>query len=269
MEVQTEVSKLQEIYRTTPRSSTYNFLLLGEMGSGKSFLLHTARKPIHYDCFDPGGTRNLEDLIKKGELVPDIRWNKDDPKNPSVFREWEVATKERLKSGYFSNFGTYCLDSSTTWADAIMAQQLKNEGRAGEAPKWSTDYVPQKVRIQNWLKILIALPCDFILTGHLEGVLDEVAGKMSYRYMVTGKAAITIPILFDEIYVMDPKGTASGVKYQILTQSTGRHLARSRMAKKGLLDTYEEPNIKKMLAKCGFPTTDKPLFKPEERSQDA
>jgi len=231
------------------------------MGSGKTFILHTARKPIHYDCFDPGGTKNLGELIKKGELIPDIRWEKDDNMNPHVFREWEKVMKKRLDSGYFEHFGTYCLDSSTTWADSIMAQQMKTEGLAGEPPRWAHDYVPQKAKIQNWIKLLIAMPCDFILTGHLEGMKDEVAGKMSYRYMVVGKAAITIPILFDEIYVMDPKASADGVKYQVLTQSTGRHLARSRMAQRGLLQTYEEPNIKGMLKKCGFPTEDKPIFK--------
>jgi len=262
--VKTEVAKLQTMYHEAPRSSSFNFLLLGESGTGKSFLLHTARKPIHLDCFDPGGTKNLIELITKGELIPDIRWEDEDPANPSVFREWETVMKERIRSGYFNHFGTYCLDSSTTWTDAIMNQILKSEGLAGQPPRWAHDYVPQKVKIQNWIKVLMKLPCDFILTGHLEGTKDEVTGRLSYRYMVTGKAQVTIPLLFDEIWVCDPKSTSSGVEYRILTQSNGTYLARSRMAKKGLLKTYEEPNIKAMLKKCGFPTEDKPLFKEEK-----
>ena len=261
--VQVEVEKLQTMYREAARSVRSNILVLGESGTGKSFLLHTARKPIHYDCFDPGGTKNLIDLIKKGELVPDIRWEEEDPLAPTVFRDWEKETKERIRSGYFNSFGTYCLDSSSSWTDSIMNQILKSEGVAGQPPRWAKDYVPQKIKIQNWIKILMKLPCDFILTGHLEGSKDDVTGKMSYRYMVTGKASVTIPLLFDEIYVMDPKTTSSGVEYRILTQSNGTYLARSRMAKKGLLNTYEKPDIKAMLRKCGFPTEDKPLFKPK------
>ena len=261
LDAKLEAEKLLAMYHDTPRSGSFNFLLLGESGTGKSFLLNTARKPIHLDCFDPGGTKNLVDMIKKGELIPDIRWEEEDPLTPSVFREWEKVMKERITSGYFNHFGTYCLDSSTTWSDAIMNQILKSEGLAGQPPRWAHDYVPQKVKIQNWIKLLMKLPCDFILTGHLEGSKDEVTGRMSYRYMTTGKAAITIPLLFDEIYVMDPKTTSSGVEYRILTQSNGTYLARSRMAKKGLLKTYEEPDIKAMLKKCGFPTEDKPLFK--------
>ena len=257
---QASVQKLQTMYKETPESGSYNFLLLGESGTGKSFLLHTARKPIHLDCFDPGGTKNLKELIKKGELVPDIRWEDEDPINPTVFRNWEKTMKERIKSGYFNHFGTYCLDSSTTWSDSIMNQILKSEGVAGGPPRWAKDYVPQKVKIQNWIRILMKLPCDFIFTGHLEGNKDEVSGAMSYRYMVTGKAAVTIPLLFDEIYIMDPKSTSGGVEYRILTQANGKYLARSRMAGKGLLSTYEKPDIKNMLKKCGFPTADKPLF---------
>jgi hypothetical protein len=260
LDIKTQVEKLQKMYREAPKSSSWKILLLGESGTGKTFLLRTARKPIHLDCFDPGNTKNLKELITKGELVPDIRWENEDPTNPSVFREWEKVMKERLRTGYFDHFGTYCLDSSTTWTQAIMNQQMKSEGLAGKPPRFTHDYTPQKAAITNWISDLMRLPCDFIFTGHLEGNKDEVSGQMSYRYMVTGKASITIPLLFDEIWVMDPKQTSNGVEYRILTQATGRHLARSRMAAAGLLKAYEKPDIKAMLKKCGQPYEDKPLF---------
>jgi hypothetical protein len=260
LKVQAEVSKLQTMYKESARVKTFNALVLGESGSGKSFLLRTARKPIHLDVFDPGGSINLRDLIEKGEIVADTRWELEDPTDPSVFRDWEKETKRRIKEGYFNHFSTYAIDSATTWSDAIMNQILKSEGVAGQPPRWAKDYIPQKMKIQNWLKVLLQVPCDFFLTGHLEGNKDEVSGKMSYRFMTTGKGSITIPLLFDEIYVLDPKGTSAGVEYRILTQSTGTHIARSRLARQGLLDTYEKPDIKNMLKKCGFSTEDKPLF---------
>jgi len=260
LEIKEQVAKLQKMYKEAPKSDSWKILLLGESGSGKTFLLRTARRPVHLDCFDPGNTKNLKKEIERGEIIPDIRWENEDPMNPTVFREWEKVMKERLRSGYFNHFGTYCLDSSTTWTQAIMNSQLKSEGLAGKPPRFTHDYVPQKVAIQNWLSDLMRLPCDFILTGHLEGNKDEVSGQLSYRYMVTGKAAITIPLLFDEIWVMDPKSTAQGMEYRILTKATGRHLARSRMAELGLLDTHEKPDIKAMLKKCKQPFEDKPLF---------
>lgn len=264
LKVQTEVQELQRMYKEDPRSESFNALILGESGSGKSFLLRTARKPVHMDVFDPGGTTNLVDLIRKGEIVADTRWEKEDPKNPSVFREWEIEMKRRIQEGYFDFFGTYAIDSSTSWSDAIMNQILKVAGVAGEPPRWAHDYIPQKIKIQNWIKVLLQIPCDFILTGHLEGTKDEVSGRMSYRYMTTGKGTVTIPLLFDEIYVLDPQGTSKGVEYRLLTQATGTHIARSRLARQGLLSQYEEPNIKNILTKCGFKAEDKPIFKPKE-----
>lgn len=262
LEIKKKVEELQRMYRENPKSKNFTALLLGESGSGKSYLLRTARKPIHIDVFDPGGTVNLVDLIDKGEIVADLRWINEDPRKPSVFNDWKKVTEERFKSGYFNAFGTAVIDSSTTWTDSIMNHVLKIAGRAGQAPQWAHDYVPQKVEIQNWIKRFMSEPinCDFFLTGHLEGIKDEVTGRMSYRYMVTGKAQVTIPLLFDEIYVLDPKGGKDGVEYRVLTKSTGTHLARSRMAKNGLLDQYEKPDIKHILRKCGWSTEDKPLF---------
>jgi len=260
LKIQTEVKKLQEMYKESPRSDCFTALILGESGAGKSYLLRTARKPIHLDVFDPGGTKNLDDMIKKGEIVADVRWMGEDPRKPHVFKEWEKVSAQRLKDGYFEYFGTYAIDSSTTWTTAIMNQQMLEAGLAGTAPRFTHDYGPQKVKIQNWINSFMNLPCDFFLTGHLEGIKDEVTGRMSYRYMVTGKAQITIPLLFDEIYVLDPKGTSNGVEYRILTQATGTYLARSRMSKEGKLDMYEKPDIKNILKKCGYSTQDKPLF---------
>jgi hypothetical protein len=262
LDIKKEVQELKKLYDERPRKGNFTALLLGESGSGKTWVTRTARLPIHYDMFDPGGDTNLDDLIANGKAIVDMRWTEENPKKPSVFKDWEKVTEERFKSGYFNQFGTIVLDSATTWSEAIMNQVLKDAGIPGDAPRWAHDYVPQKVKITNWIKRFMSEPisCDFFLTGHLEGIKDEVTGRMSYRFMTTGKAQVTIPLLFDEIYVLDPKGGQKDVEYRILTKATGTHLARSRMAKEGYLNTYEEANIKQLLKKCKRTITDKPLL---------
>ncbi len=257
IQVNAEILKVQTMYKDSPTNKKFNGLILGESGSGKTWLTRTARKPIHVDSFDPGGTRNLVDLIDKKQIVADTRFEAEDPKDPSVFNLWIRETKKRIEMGYFNRFGTYVLDSATTWSDAIMNKVLGDAGLAGKAPRFTHDYVPQKVLIRNWLRVLQSLPCDFLFMGHLEGFKDEVSGKITYRFMTTGKGSVSIPLLFDEIWVMDPKKTAEGIKYRILTQSTGTHLARSRLAKGGLLNTYEKPNLKNILKKAKFFHEDK------------
>ena len=260
LEIKKSIEEIKKRYAEDPRQQAFNALIIGECGSGKTFLLRSARKPVHIDSFDPGGAKGLRDYIDKGEIVVDARWEAEDPQAPTMYDEWRRVMKDRVASGYFNHFGTYCLDSATTWSEAIMNKVLKKAGIAGEPPRWAHDYVPQKAEIRNWLKICLALPCDFILTGHLEGNKDDVTGGMSYRFMTTGKGVVTVPLNFDEIYVMAPRETSKGVEYRILTQSTGRDVARSRLSKGGNLNVYEEPDLKKILKKAGMPTEDKPLF---------
>lgn len=260
LQIKAEAQKLQTMYQEDPRNNSFNCLLLGESGSGKTFLMRTARKPVHIDSFDPGGAKGLDDFIAKGEIIVDSRYASEDPMKPFAFDLWKKEMVKREKLGYFEALGTYCLDSSTTWAEAVMNEILKRAGLAGQAPRFTHDYNPQKIEIRNWLRELLDLPCDFFLTGHLESTKDEVNGSMSYKYMTTGKGVVTIPLLFDEIYIMAPKGTAKGVDYRILTQSTGTFSARSRMAKEGLLSQYEEADIKQILKKCGKDYSDKQLF---------
>jgi hypothetical protein len=258
--IQKHVQELQQMYQDDPRQESFTALVLGELGSGKSFLASTARKPVHIDSFDPGGTKGLKKWIDKGEIIADVQWEKENPKKPTVFRHWKDAMANRVRMGYFDHIGTFWLDSSTSWGEAIMNSILLKAGIAGEPPRWSHDYVPQKAIIRNWVREMCNLPCDFIMTGHLEGVKDEVTGGMAYRYMTTGQGTTLIPMLFDEVYVMDPKKVASGVSYRILTQSTGTYVARSRLAKEGLLDVHEKADLKVILKKAGANTEDKPLL---------
>jgi hypothetical protein len=164
-----------------------------------------------------------------------------------------------MKMNYFDHLGTYVIDSSTTFADTIMNSVLKAAGIAGNPPRFTHDYTPQKVQLVNWIKYMLRIPCDFILTGHLEASKDEVTGAITYRYMTTGKAEVTIPLLFDEVWVTDTKKTSQGLDYRIITARTGPYLASTRIGH-GKFELYEEPDIKYLLKKAGLSTEDKPLF---------
>jgi hypothetical protein len=258
-----EADKLRKLYAEDPRQKSLNVLLLGESGSGKSFLASTCPRPVHIDSFDPGGTKGLRKWIDKGDIIPDIKYEKEDPLSPSAYSTWKTEFKYRTDNGYFNQMGTYILDSATTWSETIMNAQLMSKNSAGESPKWNRDYEPQKQEIRNWLRRAINLPCTFILTGHLEAkkVIEGEAESLEYRFLTTGKASIVIPLLFDEIWVMLPKEIANGVEYRILTKSTGKHLARSRLAEEGKLSQFEKPDVKALLKKVGFNFTDNPIPK--------
>ena len=269
-----ELQSVKKYYEGDPLQKRFSALITGETNAGKTFLLRTARKPVFIDSFDPGGTKGLRDLIKSGDIVVDTSWEADDPFSPDKFEKWMKAIERRFQIGFFEHFGTYALDSATTWGDAVMAYGLKAKGRAGQQPQRNHDYVPQKIHMENYIKKLMRIPCDFFLTGHLKenrkvlsvdsktGVVRE---EVNYRFFTTGQALITIPLLFDEIYVLLGKDSYGGApKRKIVTDSLGTYIARSRLKAKGLLDYEEEPDIKALLKKAGFSSEDKPPIKWEE-----
>ena len=112
------------------------------------------------------------------------------------------------------------------------------------------------------------LPCDFIMTGHLREIkklvrIDTKTGiateEIKYRFLTTGQAVVTIPLLFDEIYVIIGKdGRGRDPKREMLIDSLGEYVARSRLKSNGLLSATELPNIKALLKKIGMDWRDKP-----------
>ena len=263
-----ELDKVKGFYEGDPLQKRFSALVTGETNAGKTYLLRTARKPIHIDSFDPGGTKCLRDLIKKGDVVADTQWESDNPFNPTAFARWMKTIDIRSQIGYFNHFGTYCLDSATTFGDAVMNYQLANKSRAGEAPQHRHDYNPQKVYMTNYIKKLMRIPCDFILTGHLREIkklirVDAKTGiateEIKYRFLTTGQAVVTIPLLFDEIYVITGKDSRGREpKREMLIDSLGEYIARSRLKANGLLNATEPPDIKALLKKIGLDWGDKP-----------
>ena len=262
-----ELEKIRKYYEGDPLQKRFSALITGETNAGKTYILRTARKPIHIDSFDPGGTKCLRDLISSGDVIADTQWEDEDPYSPNAFAKWMKAIDMRIQIGYFNNFGTYCLDSATTFGEAVINYEMEGKGRAGEVPQHRKDYNPQKVYMTNYIKKLMRLPCDFILTGHLREIkklihLDTSTGvakeDIKYRFLTTGQAVVTIPLLFDEIYVIIGEEGRTEPKRKMLIDSVGTYNARSRLKMNGLLKSVEEPDIKALLKKVGMPCEDKP-----------
>lgn len=269
LDARLEAERLYKLYLQDADNEKFNLLLLGEKGSGKTFLARTARKPVHIDSFEAGGTLGLRDYKRRGEIIVDTSYEGDNPEKPVAFAKWKKDFTERVQSKYFDNIGTYMLDSCTKWQECIMDGILKLAGRSGTQPKWQDDYPKQKYEIHTWIRRIIELPCDVIVTGHVAPMKDDVLGHIEYRFVTTGKESTLIPLEFAELWVAHTKDSASkGIEYELITKRTGRFVASSRLAGEGKLNTYEEADLKAILKKCGYDTKDKPLlFTPEKKGK--
>jgi len=257
IDIKKEFADIRAMYDSSAQQKSYSALIYGDFGTGKTELSKTCRLPVHTDSFDPGGTKTVRDEIKAGKILADVRFEVEDPMRPSAFALWDREYHRRKRDGYFGQIGTYFLDSSTTWASAAMNVILQKAGRLG-GPPFQQDYLPAMSMIENAIKDMMTLPCDVILTAHLDVDKDEATGRMFVGPLFVGKLKQRIPVLFDELYCMQTKNTSAGIVYNLLTRSDGTFKARTRLGKGGLFETYEKPDIKALLKKAGYPTDDKP-----------
>ena len=252
MDVKEKFKKVKEYYNQSPTSSSYNFLIYGDTGVGKTTLIPTCRKPILVHSFDPGGMKSIIDVLDEDWIAVDTTFEKENPVSPWVYDAWIREMMSLERDDIFSQLGTFVIDSATTWAQDIMNKQLKDKGRPGVFP-FQEDYGPQMARIENHLRTIASYPCDVLITAHEDSAKDERTGRIFIGPLLTGKLKTRVPLLFDEVYSLLTENAPKGVIYNLLTQNDGLRKARTRLGRKGIFDKFESPNISNLLKKAGVP----------------
>ena len=256
MDIKAEISKITDAYKAS-MNRTYNVLVYGDTGTGKTKLISTCRRPILVHSFDPGGTLTIRREIEEGWIVADTRWEAEDSKQSPKWDAWEAEYFRLKREGAFNMFATFAIDSLTTLGQLAMNKVLKAVGRPGGVP-FQQDYLPQMTMLENVIRDVLSLPCDVIVTAHPDSEKDEATGRLFIGPMVTGKLKVRLPLLFTEIYATISKQTSYGTEYSLLTRSTGLHKARTRVGT-SIFDMYEKPDIKYLLKKAGLNSEDKPI----------
>lgn len=265
LDIKAELSKIHELYASDMTQRSFNALLVGKAGTGKSFCLQTCRKPVLIHSFDPGGTKSLGSLIAdpKNGIFADTRFEYESDKNPKAFKLWDAEMDRLVREKFFDNIGTYVLDSYTTWSYAILAHIKRTETgklftRAHVDVPCQADYQLAQVRTREMCMKCSALPCDFILTAHIASEKDEVTGGIVNTINAAPKLRELLPSLFDEIYVCRTQASSTGVKYEFQTVNDNIYVARSRLCENGKIAAREPQDFKALLKKAGLSAADKP-----------
>jgi hypothetical protein len=260
-----EALKIKTLYEDDPRDNTFNFLIYGGVGSGKTSLVRTCPTPILVHSFDPNGSEVLRGRFKgcpykgnveSGDIFVDRSFEIDHTKKPEAFENWKKEFDRLVDLDFFSKIGTFVIDSGTTFSSAALSCTMAKAGRAGGVPR-QDDWHPQMILLEHAIKRIINQPCNTVFICHDQVIKDEITGKLSISVLLTGKLVTRIPLLFDEIYYAKTAETSRGIEYKLQTQKTTTIMARSRLGKGGELDIYENADIKNILKKVGIVDMDK------------
>lgn len=255
LEAKVALDAIRTRYAADAAQKTLNLLLIGESGVGKTVLVaSTARPPVLIDSFDPGGTKGLSEEISSGRVIVDTQFEGENPLRPSVFKEWQKEFQRRFTVGVFNEIGTYCIDSATFLAAAIMNARLAGSKSEVLSPAPKTDdYQIVAHTMATLVHDCTHLPCDFILTGHIQKRTNEETGK--FHYVIKGYPSITgqLPAYFDECYVMTCEDAgATKTKRQLVTGRSGLYECRTRIGR-GKFDLREPPDLTALIKKAGLP----------------
>jgi len=257
LNIEATIAEIRKNYSEGQGRQKLNALVIGDFGTGKTTLARTCPFPVTMHSFDPGGSRVafLKPYIDNGQILVE-EFNGADKKGKIEYKRYAARFDQLKSGGYFSHMGTYFVDSMTSLSDTAMNYILDKGGRLGTNPQLQ-DYLVLQGLISNLCREWTNLPCNVIVTGHLDYRQDEDSGKTYIGLMIVGRSKTKVPLLFDEVYIAKAipgarhqDGTPS-TQYKLQTGTEGQYSARTRIgAGKFLL--LEEPDISTLMKKAGL-----------------
>jgi len=252
----------RDMYKEQKMGNTVTALVMGLFGTGKTSLIGTGVRPILIDSFDPKGTvvlqRKYADEIESGNIIIRTYWNERSSR-PTEYSRWERQWEEDIRTNFLDRFGTYAIDSLTTFLDALSNEVARRKGRS-EGQLAIQDYKIIYNTIKDIIKLSSSCDCNFILTAHLVDEKDELTGEITAQMDSYKSMKSQIPLLFTEKWVLLNIQKSKGLEHVLLTEDYKRFRASSQLGSGGVFEAQEEPDLKKLLEKAGFSTEDKPAL---------
>lgn len=209
-------------------------LLYGDSGAGKTSFIAGMPGPVRIDDFD-GKVVSAAEFLRKT--------NPEQLKQVS-YEDYTVPGTRLAADLYNHNmgalaktkpfpYGTVGLDSLTTFSDESMKYLIR--ANPGVIKRMTTQGVQMPVlqdyqMVRIWFKqvitALLALPCNVVVTAHIQIEKDEHTGQILRTPMLAGKLSKELPIYFGEVWRAwrDDKG-----EHWAQTQSDSRFTCRSQI----------------------------------------
>ena len=198
----------------------------GGPGSAKTPLVNTCPRPVM--CVTEPGM-----LSMRTSKVP--CWEANTPERIKEFFEWLKLSNET------KGFDTVAVDSLSQLAEIILIRALDQNAHGLKA------YGVMSETVQEYLTQMFYMPQKHIYLICKEGINDVT--KKRTPWFPGKELPVKVPHMYDEILHIGQHNVPGfiGPVHSIQTFDTFDTLARDRSGK---LNSYEEPNMSKLFAKC-------------------
>lgn len=270
------------VQKVSEREDFVKLLVYGLPGSGKTYLIGTAQdiesmSPVLVIDIE-GGTKTL----RKQHPDIDVIRIKDvwDVKGRLVSSAWKQLQDvyDDLKTGK-SQYKTVALDTLTEAHSLSLSlaiefnvekAEAKGRDRDPEAPE-QADWGRAGTMVRKMVRAFRDLDCHVIFTAHEAELKDEKTGGITVQPSLPGKLAKEVPGYMDEVLylyakeeVIDKDTKKRGVVRKILTQPTGKYVAKDRSDNMPLV--LSDPTMEKI---AGFVLGDGKVQEEEELQEGA
>ena len=209
--------RLKEIKASEIKEESKAIILIGEPGSGKSYLISQMPKPLLVMDFDgkAGYTtyrraKDASDIsIVSFESVPSV--DSISEPAPEAVLDFDDKLNELLSEDNMP-YATVALDSLTSFGKAVLRRVIyKNRmsgkggshmGERGAYNPTQIDYGVQMTQCEYFLDKLLTLPCTVVVAAH-EMTVEDVNGAELYTVAaITGKKTLAkaLPSKFSEMW---------------------------------------------------------------------
>jgi phage nucleotide-binding protein len=217
-------------------SENKKILIYGLSGAGKTVFATGFPGPVFVMDFD-GKVSSAASYWKGSSQLDQIEFESYAGK--ADFSKFWTKFQELLKLGKAGQlpYRTVVLDSITTFSASLMNEVMRqNPGDEGKRSRVSDTTVPHLKDYQiaishfkNTVAQLLSLPCNVVVTAHLQIDKDEMTGEILRQPLIFGKDLPGwLPMVFEEVYYAsviagkdnkaEHQAQARGPKYVCRTQ---------------------------------------------------
>lgn len=228
-------------------SEKLKILVYGDAGCGKTVFACSFPGPIFVADFDNKVSSAAAHYRYIGESarIEQIEYEnymKQDELDMS-FNRWTYKLQEleiAARAGKFP-YQTVVIDSLTFYADRCMEKVMADcpgiKGPQKGIPGLQ-HYGVLNPNFKTQLARVLALPCNVVVTAHVEADKDELSGEIVYSPMLSGKLKAFIPILFPEVHRAYAETKSGVTKFLAQTKPDFKYkVIRSQIP--GIANPYE------------------------------